>query len=342
MTLPALLVLCVSLGCVPKASAPRQPTPVERRAEARPTVIESTIRASAPTAIPTVRPTPVVESHARPLAVIIENAPDARPQAGLSQADLVVEAMTEGGISRFMAVFSSQEPAVVGPVRSARHYFVALAAELGAPLVHFGASPRGYEEISTTKLPTVDGITGNGPFWRDPRRAAPHNAYTSVADARASVSTQWPSARIETMAVLGNQLTPWSAPSVGRHISLAFRPWQYRANFDFDEARQMYTRSTDGEIQRDAAGGVPLQAGTIAILTIPGPIVDASGRLDIALRGEGDLILVSLGTAERGRWLKRSSAEPLHFVSATGQSLTPPRAPLWVEIVQPETQVDVN
>src|SRR3954447_6163237 len=82
-------------------------------------------------------------SSARPIAVIVENAPDARPQPGLSQADVVIEAMAKGGISRFMAIFASRSPAVVGPVRSARHYFVNLASELGAPLVHFGRAPRG-------------------------------------------------------------------------------------------------------------------------------------------------------------------------------------------------------
>lgn len=332
-----LLLLPFLFGCVPKPLSPRaSPTP-----ERRSTVIESVVKATTPTTAPRTVPTTSPSSMQRPIAVIIENSPDARPQSGLSQADIVVEAMAEGGISRFLAVFASHAPSVVGPVRSARHYFVNLAEEIGAPLVHFGSSPQGYDAIAATGLPTVDGIVGEGAFTRDPRRAAPHNAYTSIEQARTAVDAPWPQARPGALQIDGTIGIPWSGTQPARTIHLAFKPWSYRAGFDYDEARRRYARSSDGEMQHDIDGS-DLTAGSVALLTMPAPIIDSAGRLDIAIRGEGDLVLAANGSHERGRWQKRTAAEPLRFLSSSGAMLTPPRGPLWVEIIQPETNVEIQ
>ena len=80
----------------------------------------------------------------RPLAVMIENSPQARPQSGLTEACVVYEAITEGGITRFLAVYLHGNPAVIGPVRSARPHFIDLAREYEAAFVHCGES---YEAL---------------------------------------------------------------------------------------------------------------------------------------------------------------------------------------------------
>jgi hypothetical protein len=273
--------------------------------------------------------------------VIVENAPDARPQSGLSQADVVVEAMAEGGISRFMAVFASRAPSVVGPVRSARHYFVNLAVELGAPLVHFGSSPQGYEAISATKLPNVDGIVGEGAFTRDSRRSAPHNAYTSIEQARAAVDSGWPQSRFGSLTPAHDNVSTWTATRPARSIQMSFKPWSYRAGFELNEATRLYTRSSDGETQHDVDRTV-LAAGSVVLLTMPAPIIDNAGRLDIVIRGEGELRLAANGTVEHGHWQKRTATELLRFVSDSGALLTPPRGPIWIEIIQPETVVEIQ
>lgn len=339
---PLVLVLLLLLGCAPAA----KPRAAESRSERRPsspTVVESIVRAATPTIAPTPRPTEQAVVAQRPIAVIVENAADARPQTGLDMADLVYEAMAEGGISRFMAVYVREAPSVVGPVRSARHYFVNIAAELGAPLVHFGASPQAYDQLAATGLPSVDGIKGSTAIWRESRRAAPHNAYTSIPAARASLADAWP--RPRTVLPIASGLSPSPSPSpqarTAQRLELAFRPWPYRVRFDYDERQRTYVRSTDGEIHRDARTGEPLRAGSVAVLTVPASVIDGSGRLDLALRGEGDLALISDGMVERGRWQKRTAAEPMRFVAPTGVMLPPGAGPVWIEIVQPETLVEI-
>ena len=78
------------------------------------------------------------------LAIMVENQADARPQAGLPQADVVYECLAEGGITRFIAMYLSSDAPVVGPVRSLRHYFAFLAGDYAADVVHIGASPEGF------------------------------------------------------------------------------------------------------------------------------------------------------------------------------------------------------
>src|SRR5919206_1309191 len=117
----------------------------------------------------------------------------ARLQTGLDKADIVYEALAEGGISRFLAIYmltpdfdGGAHADVIGPVRSTRHYFVYLAAEYNATLVHVGASPIGYAALSATDIRNLNESYGDPGIWRSRSRRAPHNAYTSTDDAFAA------------------------------------------------------------------------------------------------------------------------------------------------------------
>src|SRR5579859_5665563 len=115
------------------------------------------------------------------LAVMIENQADARPQSGLTTADVVYEALAEGGITRFIAVYLSADAPVVGPVRSLRHYFAFMAADYGADVVHIGASPEGFAWRDAMNMGHLDESAGDPGVWRIGSRPPPHNAYTDTA-----------------------------------------------------------------------------------------------------------------------------------------------------------------
>ncbi len=120
-------------------------------------------------------------SLARPIAVMINNAPAARPQSGLAQADMVYEVLAEGGITRLIAVYQSYHGDVtIGPVRSIRPYLIGIGESVGALLVHAGGSPEAYSILQQGKKEHLDEITNaSAPFWRDSSRKAPHNLYTN-------------------------------------------------------------------------------------------------------------------------------------------------------------------
>lgn len=113
-----------------------------------------------------------------PVMVQVENLPDARPQAGLQDAAVVYEYLTEGGISRFSAIYTSPPKGKVGPIRSARLATIALAKIYGAVLVYSGGSDYIKGQIQSQGIPNFNENSANGDLFRDPTRAAPHNLFS--------------------------------------------------------------------------------------------------------------------------------------------------------------------
>ena len=115
---------------------------------------------------------------------MIDNHDDAWPQAGLQQAYMVYEIIVEGGETRLMALFKGVNPEKIGPVRSARHYFIDYAMLYVYLLyVHFGQSPQAQSDIKKFSIDDINGIAEDGTtFWRVKDKAAPHNAVTSMAN----------------------------------------------------------------------------------------------------------------------------------------------------------------
>lgn len=132
--------------------------------------------------------------------VMIENSIDARPQSGLESAGVVFEAVAEGGITRFSALFQEAEPQLIGPVRSVRPYYMDWVAPFQASVAHVGGSPDGLKKVRGG-MRDLDEFFNPGSYWRSTSRAAPHNVYTSFAklDAlnkskgyKTSTFTSWP------------------------------------------------------------------------------------------------------------------------------------------------------
>lgn len=121
------------------------------------------------------------KGNERPIAVMIDNHKAALPQAGLNNAYLVYEIIVEGGESRLMALFKGQDLAKIGPVRSARHYFLDYALENDAIYVHYGWSPQAQSDISDMGVNNINGIfESESSFWRVKDKSAPHNVATST------------------------------------------------------------------------------------------------------------------------------------------------------------------
>ena len=125
----------------------------------------------------------IFKGNDRPFAVMIDNHQDAWPQAGLQNAYMVYEIIVEGGETRLMALFKGADLEKIGPVRSARHYFIDYALENDAIYVHFGQSPQAQSDIKKYSVDDINGISEDGTtFWRVKDKAAPHNAVTSIAN----------------------------------------------------------------------------------------------------------------------------------------------------------------
>ena len=125
---------------------------------------------------------PFEEAALQPFAVMVENSPDAWPLAGLAKANLVIEAPVEGSITRFLAVIDATTTVdQIGPVRSARPYFVDFANGLQAVYAHVGGSPEALSLIHVlSSFRNLDEFSSGKYFWRSSKRAMPHNTYTEL------------------------------------------------------------------------------------------------------------------------------------------------------------------
>ncbi|RAU93870.1 DUF3048 domain-containing protein [Paenibacillus sp. YN15] len=125
------------------------------------------------------------QKDVRPIAVMVENSPAARPQSGLGDADVVYEILAEGDITRFVAFYHSRVPGKVGPVRSIRPYYVDVAAAMDAVLVHAGWSQEAMNRVAAGGVDHFDEVYGDRVYyWRSPDRKPPHNLYTSIEGIR--------------------------------------------------------------------------------------------------------------------------------------------------------------
>ena len=130
---------------------------------------------------PVVEKPKTLSGTSRPIAVMIDNHIDAMPQAGLLEADIVYEIIVEGGETRLMLILQDKDLDKIGPIRSARHYFIDYAMENDAIYVHFGSSPQALSDIDKYSISDINGIyESEKSFWRVSDKYAPHNAVTST------------------------------------------------------------------------------------------------------------------------------------------------------------------
>ncbi len=277
-------------------------------------------------------------------AVMIENQEQARPQTGLDQASIVYEALAEGGITRFLALYAGHEPEVVGPVRSARHYYVNWAQEYNAPIIHVGASPLGYEALQSLHAASLDEIRGDPGFWRSPARLAPHNLFANLTNIKSTLEQR---RAVNSGSFGGLQFKRAATRLDGHpatHATIKFGSWAYVAEWIYDPYWNEYTRWMDGSPHTDALSGEQLRATNVLIQTVESwPIpYDREGRLDFAQVGKGRVIALLDGIAVDGTWSKASLTAPTEYRDAKGAPLRLNAGPAWIVIVPPEGSVSLT
>ena len=120
------------------------------------------------------------EVTTRPILATINNHPQARPQSGLASADVVYEMLAEGDVTRFLALFQSEIPESIGPIRSARSYFIDIANGLDTFYIAHGYSPEAKSMLERKVVENINGMHYDGTFFkRSSARKAPHNSYIS-------------------------------------------------------------------------------------------------------------------------------------------------------------------
>jgi len=281
----------------------------------------------------------------RPIACMIENSKAARPQAGLSKADIVYEMPVEGGITRFMAVFLNPETVEVdklGPVRSARHYFVQQVPALDALYAHCGASSLGYAEIKKAGVDDIDEIKFGYGFFRDEQRQSPHNLFTKLGSLReafkrrgfSTASRKHP----EFMPTLTRRQRSFDPSYVD--LDLAYHG-KYRVSYTYDPLQDAYFRSLNGAPHVDALDNTQLTADNVIVARVTTKVLDTYGRLDMDLSSGGEAELHRGGKVVRGSWQRSGRYGEMRFFDEQGQQMALNSGRTWIQFVNQRASVTV-
>lgn len=209
----------------------------------------------------------IFSGNDRPIAVMIDNHSDAWPQAGLNQAYMVYEIIVEGGETRLMALFKGVDLDKIGPVRSARHYFIDYAMENDAIYVHFGQSPQAQSDIKKYDIDDINGIAEDGTtFWRVKDKYAPHNAVTSTEKLLESAKSKNYRTTSTEESVL-NYVTDevnLEEGQVADTITIPHSDLQ-TVKYEYDKENKVYVRYARGEEQTDWETDEPVTTKNIII-----------------------------------------------------------------------------
>ncbi|MBI2984721.1 MAG: DUF3048 domain-containing protein [Candidatus Kerfeldbacteria bacterium] len=277
-------------------------------------------------------------------AVMIENLTDSRPPSGLDRASVVYEALAEGGITRFMALIPvGQNIPELGPIRSARRYYLAWAEEYNRPLyVHVGGSPDALAYLRSGQASVVNfnQFYNAGNFWRERSRRAPHNLYSSSDMLFLGLRRVAPD--------LVPEYAPWpfkddaaeSARSVGHPtIVIEYSSFSYRVTYKYHPQLNRYFRFL-GDSDHLTRSGDKIWAKTVVVMFVKTGLLSGDRqRLQMETEGEGRALVFRDGQVVEGTWKKPTAKERTTFLDQQGRPITFNRGPIWISVVPTDRQV---
>ncbi len=292
---------------------------------------------------------PRTQENYLPIAIMVENLATVRPQAGLQEANLVYEALTEGGITRFMAIYAGgQVLKEIGPVRSARHYFVDWAEEYRGVYAHAGGSPQALNKLFANEYLAEDLSQMGGDhnyYWRKSEVPSPHNLFTStemLAYALRDKELQdadgdYPSWRFAKGVQKSNR------PTEEITITLPFSSASYEVKYTYDRATNAYLRFNGGVAHTDSLTDEQISVKNVLVQKVSTSLLEAdSGRLDMVTIGEGEATLFNNGERIDGTWKKAAAGQRTKFLDSNGEEMTFVPGNTWIEVLPDDRSVEYN
>ena len=264
-------------------------------------------------------------------AIMIENSPDARPHSGLKQAEVVYEAIAEGGITRFLTLFQQHKPQLIGPVRSLRMYYVDWLAPYQASVAHVGGSHASLQEVRNGKYRDIDQFFNGSSYWRANDRRPPHNVYTSFEKLDAlNAGKGYKSSQFTSFARADGKAS--DKPNAV-NIDINFSSSWYNTHYDYDKASNTYLRSIGGQASNDREEGRLAPSVVIALHVNETTVMEDGWRQSIVTTGTGTATVFQNGTAAEYTWRKNDRFSPLELIDAAGKPVALNRGQTWIAAV---------
>lgn len=272
--------------------------------------------------------------------VMIENSVDARPQAGLIDAGVVFEAIAEGGITRFLALFQEAQPDYIGPIRSARPYYVRWAAGFDAAYVHSGGSGEALQLIKALNIKDLDhGALGERLASRVSNRYAPHNVYASMAKIEQNRNEKgYTTSSFDAFTRLTEETKKELVSSPATTIQFDISSPLYDTSYTYDSTTKTYNRVMAGEPHTDERSGKQISPRVVIALYMSYGIHADRVHSVYGNVGSGKAVIFQNGVAVEGTWEKASDTASLHIKTATGEEFPLEAGQKWMTAI-PEGRV---
>ena len=274
----------------------------------------------------------------RPVAVMVENTPSARPQWGLCSPDIVIETEVEGGITRMMWLYANKDRVAdkVGPVRSARNAYVELAGGLDAVFFHIGASDLAYKLLRKGVVDDVDGMAVDF-YSRDKSRnvAVEHTAYTTKTAVAQAISEHISNTKLTDSYKNPLSFVDTGATASGKACSSikAVFSDEYRHTFEYNSSDSLYYNWMNSKEMTDENGKQMAVKNVIVLYADMADLGDEKGHVDVDL-SSGDGYYASEGKVISVKWSKGDLSDKLKITDENGNAVSLNAGKTWIGFVR--------
>lgn len=333
------LVLAITGGGIALLASLQRPKPVTtvatitpvKQSPPKPTTVASTL--SGLQVSPEVNKRPVI-------GVMIENSKEARPQSGLSQAGVVFEAIAEGGITRLLALYQDQQPTNIGPIRSARPYYVQWSESFKAAYVHVGGSNEALQDIKNLGVQDINQFYNGSSFRREASRSSPHNVYSSLPTLTELALKKGYSS---SFTGFERKAAAPAKQATASTIDLAISSSLYNVRYTYDAVANTYGRAVGGTDHIDNNTGKRLSPNVVIAMIVPvaagGKTAQGGSYSNYNTLGSGTAYIFQDGAVTIGNWNKAATAAPLTFTDGSGAVIKLNPGQAWITAVTTTSKV---
>lgn len=307
------------------------------------------------------------DSNARPIAIMIDNNIGNNFHSGLQDSYLNYEIIVEGGLTRIMAIYKDKELSQIGPVRSARHYFIDYALESDCIYTHFGWSPYAENDIKVMGVNNINGLYDSYPFWRATHIYAPHNVFTSTtklyeyaaSKGYATETSNWKLLRYSVDEINLDKPIGYETienPETGKkeqvaitnkelitanNLEMSYSYYQTRG-YAYDPNNKFYLRYMNGQPHIDADSKEQLHYKNIIVAYANNYQLDSYGRQDVTTTGTGQGYYLTNGYALPIIWTKESRSSKTKYTYTDGTEIVLNDGNTFIQIVPSNNPVTIS
>lgn len=278
----------------------------------------------------------------RIIGVMFDNHPRARWQSGLKDAEIVYEYEVEAPYTRYLGLFLSNDPESIGPIRSARPYFVTTILEYDALYVRVGGSGEAEEDIIRYNVNEIDARKSSSSiFWRKTHKKAPNNLYSDMDTLRNEAIRKNLNEKKETKVFSFNREDQDASGLLANEINIVYNN-ENSTDYIYNEEEKLYYRKKDGENHIDEIGHAPIKSKNIIIRQVDKRLFKDGKKLEMDLIGQGKGKYITNGMVKDISWIKNSREDRTIYKLENGQELKLNPGVTFIQVVSPKTGITIN